>query len=140
MVSPPEGFIVDIQEDLPDVYMPREAVRKVFHNLVDNAFKHHDGVAGHVEVRGQENGDLVEFAVRDDGPGIAPRFHNKVFQIFQTLRRRDEAETGGMGLAIVKKTVETYGGSIELESDGARGATFRFTLPEREMKSLIPNH
>ena len=69
------------------------------------------------------------FSVSDDGPGIAPAFHQRIFQMFQTLKPRDQIEGSGMGLALVKKTVETHGGTIELESTEDHGALFRFTWP-----------
>ena len=73
--------------------------------------------------------DYIEFTVCDDGPGIAREFQERVFQMFQTLRPRDEVEGSGMGLAMVKKIVETQGGEISLESEEGNGANFRFTWP-----------
>ncbi|MEZ4615946.1 MAG: ATP-binding protein [Caldilineaceae bacterium] len=79
--------------------------------------------------------------VEDDGPGIDSAFHERIFQIFQTLQPRDEVEGSGMGLAVVKKAVESMGGIIRVESiwEGA-GATFRFTWPQvsREKISRRP--
>jgi len=66
--------------------------------------------------------------VIDDGPGISAQFHHKVFEMFQTLRPRDEVEGSGLGLSLVKKTVESLGGEILLESAG-RGCCFRFSWP-----------
>ena len=80
------------------------------------------------EVTAAAAGELAEVRVRDDGPGIAPEFHQRVFRMFQTLRPRDEVEGSGAGLAIVKKTVETFGGQVRVESDG-RGARMVFTWP-----------
>ncbi len=73
---------------------------------------------------------MVEFRVRDNGPGIDPEYHARIFEIFQTLRPRDEVEGSGMGLAIVKKTIESAGGRIWVESAKGEGATFCFTWPE----------
>ena len=72
---------------------------------------------------------MVEFEVSDDGPGIAPQYHARIFEMFQTLQPRDQTEGSGMGLAIVKKLVESYGGTIAVESAGGQGSTFRFTWP-----------
>jgi signal transduction histidine kinase len=69
--------------------------------------------------------------VEDDGPGIDPQHHERIFQIFQSLKPRDQVEGSGMGLAVVKKTVENQGGSIMVRSDGQQGSTFRFTWPLR---------
>jgi len=65
-----------------------------------------------------------------DSPGIDPRFHDKVFQVFQTLQARDTMESTGIGLALVKKIVEGEGGTIELQSRAGAGARFRFTWPK----------
>lgn len=126
----PSNFRVDIQPNMPHLHTPRTAIRKVFQNLLDNAVKHHHQPAGRIEICATDQGEFVEFVVRDDGPGVDPKFHEKVFQIFQTLQRRDELDTSGMGLAIVKKSVEKYGGRITLASEVGKGAAFTFTWPK----------
>ena len=68
--------------------------------------------------------------MKDDGPGIAPEYHEKVFKIFQTLHARDTIESTGIGLTVVKKIIQEEGGHISLESDEGIGATFRFTWPK----------
>ena len=70
------------------------------------------------------------FEVEDDGPGIAPRYHERVFVIFQKLEARDKVEGTGIGLALVKKIVEAAGGQVSLASEEGRGATFSFTWPK----------
>ena len=72
---------------------------------------------------------MFEFAVADDGPGIAPEYHERVFKLFQTLQPRDQVEGSGMGLSVVKKTVESRGGTVRLVSQAGSGATFYFTWP-----------
>jgi signal transduction histidine kinase len=115
---------------MPTFQTPRVPLEQVIRNLVSNAIKHHDRDDGAIEVFSRESGNFYEFAVSDDGPGIPPEFHDRVFQIFQTLKSRDEVEGSGMGLALVKKTVEAHGGNVTLESSGGRGTTFRFTWPK----------
>jgi signal transduction histidine kinase len=89
-----------------------------------------------VVLSGKRVGDLVEFVVRDDGPGIPPQFHEKIFQLFQTLKRRDEVEGSGMGLALVKKLVEQQNSCIRVHSRGdGTGSEFRFRWP-----TLPSNH
>lgn len=78
----------------------------------------------------QERGKLYEFAVADNGPGIAPKDREKIFVIFQTLEARDQKENTGIGLSIVKKIVENQGGTIQLESSVGKGSIFRFTWPK----------
>jgi signal transduction histidine kinase len=102
--------------------------------LVNNAIKHHDRPNGRVRISATEFKDMVEFTVADDGPGIDPAFHERIFQMFQTLRPRDQVEGSGIGLAVVEKIVSSVGGTISVESTPENGATFRFTWP-RELKS-----
>jgi two-component system, LuxR family, sensor kinase FixL len=70
--------------------------------------------------------------VRDNGPGIAERHFERIFQLFQTLAPRDRVESTGVGLALVKKIVEMYQGRVWLESELGKGTTFYFTLPKKK--------
>jgi signal transduction histidine kinase len=102
----------------------------VLRNLINNAIKHHDKPSGEVVLSARRSGDVVEFSVRDDGPGIAPQFHDKIFELFQTLRRPDEVEGSGMGLAVVKRLVEQQNNRITVHSRGdGTGSEFRFGWP-----------
>jgi signal transduction histidine kinase len=74
------------------------------------------------------------FTVKDDGPGIPPQYHQRVFEMFQTLKPRDQREGSGMGLAIVRKILLTRGCNITLKSDIGQGAEFQFTWPKEELK------
>ena len=105
-------------------------LRQVFHNLIDNAVKHHDGERGNITIGCEDTGDHYEFRIGDDGPGIETRFHEKVFELFQTLKSRDELEGSGMGLPIIRKSIEKIGGSITLESDVGQGSTFVMLWPK----------
>ena len=82
-------------------------------------------------IAARELGDCCEFSVSDDGPGIPRAFHDTVFQMFETLKRRDVVEGSGMGLALVKKIIETAGGRVWIEPSDGRGTTVRFTWPRR---------
>ena len=104
-------------------------LRHVFQNLIGNAIKHHDGSGGTIEITAEQQGNRYLFSVQDDGPGIPEKYHEKIFQIFQTLKSRDEVEGSGMGLAIVKRIVEAYGGSITVGETEPRGTVFRFSWP-----------
>ena len=73
--------------------------------------------------------DYYRFSVADDGPGIAEEYQERVFAMFQTLRPRDEVEGTGMGLALVKKTIEIHGGTVTMESKLGEGTTIHFTWP-----------
>jgi len=127
--APPGGFEVQVTTGLPEMIAPPGALLRVFGNLIANAVKHHERKDGCVEISWREVDNTHEFTVRDDGPGIDPRFHGRIFELFQTLKRRDEVEGSGMGLALVKKTVEALGGRIRVESEPGSGASFIFSLP-----------
>jgi signal transduction histidine kinase len=115
---------------LPSLYASAVPLELIFRNLLGNAIKHHDCATGHITITGQEAESFVEFAVSDDGPGIPRAYHDRIFQMFQTLRPRDEVEGSGMGLALVKKTLEVHGEAIRVESAPGRGTTFRFIWPK----------
>ena len=130
-LSPPDGFIVDVAANLPTLYTDRLHLYQVFSNLLSNSIKHSPGNEGHVGVTAQDRGEYYDFSVSDDGPGIAPEYHDKVFMMFQTLAAKDYGSNTGIGLALVKKIVQEHGGSITLESEEGNGATFRFSWPKR---------
>ncbi|MGZ9809902.1 ATP-binding protein [Pseudoroseicyclus sp. H15] len=125
------GIEVTATAQFAALTLPRLPVHTILLNLVSNAIKHHDGPPGRVQIDGRDEGDQLVFTVEDDGPGIPPEFHEKVFAIFQTLRPRDAVEGSGIGLAIVRKHVEVAGGEIRLTSEPGRGSLFRVTLPNR---------
>jgi signal transduction histidine kinase len=137
LVSPSNGFEISGKPGLPILYTPRAALMKALQNLIANAIKHHDQpVDGHVWVEARKQGDMTEFVVMDDGPGIPEQFHSRVFGMFQTLRPRDKVEGSGMGLAIVKKLVERRGGSIWLTGRvEGKGLAVHFTWPSVTQKA-----
>ena len=130
LVTPPQGFTVSVQTPLPMLLTQKVPLETVLRNLINNAIKHHDRSDGEVQVAVQEVNEFLEFSVSDDGPGIAPEFHERIFQVFQTLKSRDEVEGSGMGLAIVKKIVEGRNGRITVTSTPGQGAAFQFTWPK----------
>ena len=129
LLSPPPGFQITVDGPLPTLHAVRPPLETVLRNLLQNAIKHHDRPQeGRVTISAhRQQPGWVEFCVCDNGPGIDPRFHERIFELFQTLRSRDDLEGSGMGLAIVKKTVESFGGSIRVESVPGQGAAFFFT-------------
>ncbi|MBW4663863.1 MAG: PAS domain S-box protein [Chroococcus sp. CMT-3BRIN-NPC107] len=126
-IASPPAFTVEIAPNMPTLVTERLSLEQVFSNLISNAIKHHPRPDGKVQVSCQDLGTSYEFAVADDGKGIAPEYHEKIFGIFQTLEARDRNENTGIGLAIVKKIVENYGGKIKIESTEGKGAKFSFT-------------
>ncbi len=129
-LAPPEGFRIEIQPPLPTLTTKRLFLSQVFANLISNAIKHHTSVTGHLHISAIEHSDYHEFIVKDDGSGIAPEHHERVFDIFHTLKGKENSDSTGIGLAIVKKIVETEAGSIRLESSLGQGATFYVTWPK----------
>lgn len=130
LLNPPPSFHVQIEGELPAIRCERPPLELVLRNLLENAIKHHHRMhEGSVCLTAYRRDHLVEFHIADNGPGIDPQYHERIFEVFQTLRPRDEVEGSGMGLAIVKKTVESAGGNIWVESSAGAGATFCFTWP-----------
>jgi PAS domain S-box-containing protein len=143
VLNPPAHIQVRVEGELPVIVTASTQLEQVLRNLINNAIKHHDKQNGEVVLSGKLVGDFVEFVVRDDGPGILPEFHDKIFQLFQTLKRRDEVEGTGMGLAIVKKLVERQHCRITVHSQGnGTGTQFRFrwpTLPSKIYAKELSN-
>lgn len=128
--APPEGFTLEVATDLPTLITLATPLEQVLRNLFTNAIKHHDQSQGRIQLSWKlASKNYYEFSVTDDGPGISPEYQERVYIMFQTLRPRDEVEGSGMGLALVKKIVETYGGQTSIASDGIRGCSIRFTWP-----------
>jgi len=128
----PAGFTVTLSPNFAAIRVHRMPLQQILLNLTSNAIKHHHKAAGHIEVSVEDCGTHYAFAVKDDGPGIPARFHQQIFNMFQTLRPRDQVEGSGMGLAMVRKNVEIFGGVIEVESSEGQGSTFRFTWPKEQ--------
>jgi signal transduction histidine kinase len=130
VLNPPAHILVRVEGELPVILTASAQLEQVLRNLINNAIKHHDKRNGEVVLSANRVGSFVEFIVRDDGPGILPQFHEKIFQLFQTLKRRDEVESTGMGLTIVKKLVERQNCRIAVHSQGnGTGTEFRFQWP-----------
>jgi PAS domain S-box-containing protein len=124
-------FTLTLEGDFPIFVTARTPLELVMRNLINNAIKHHDKDMGEITVNVKPLNNTFEFTVADDGPGISLEHTERVFAMFQTLRSRDLVEGSGMGLAIVKKTIETLGGSIYLDVNIPRGAAFRFSWPAK---------
>ncbi len=135
LLAPPESFSIVAEPPMPVFETAKAPLEQVLRNLIGNAIKHHRGTEGRVVVTARDVGSSYEFAVEDDGPGIPEMYHRKVFEMFQKLRPREEVEGSGIGLPLVRRIVERYGGRISLDSEEGRGATFRFTWPKTTPKS-----
>jgi signal transduction histidine kinase len=122
----PKNLTVEIQGNMPTLTTEVIPLQQVFNNLINNAIKHSDLEQGKITISAKEQDDFYEFAVADNGKGIDPQYHERIFTIFQTLEARDSKESTGIGLAIVKKAVENQGGKVWVESQLGEGAVFRF--------------
>jgi signal transduction histidine kinase len=132
LLAPPAETTIVVAPNLPVIVAERVPLQQVFMNLIGNAIKYTRRPGARIEITGEPDGDLYRFAIADNGPGIAPQYREKIWQIFQTLAPRDKVEGTGIGLSVVRKTVESRGGSAWLESEPERGSTFYFTWPKQQ--------
>ena len=131
LIALPDHIQVTIENELPVIICDKTRMEQVFQNLLSNAIKFMDKPEGEVGIRCVDEDTHWKFSVADNGPGIDEKYHEKIFRIFQTLTPRDEYESTGVGLSIVKKIVEFYGGRIWVESEPGSGTTFFFALPKK---------
>lgn len=128
MLSTPTGSRLEMVEPFPVFRAPWLPVLQVLLNLIGNAFKHAPGTV--VKLRAQVDDDQIRFEVSDDGPGIAPEHHARIWELFQTLGPPNPENTG-VGLSIVRRIVESLGGTVGVDSAEGRGARFFFTLKQQ---------
>lgn len=136
LLSPPASARLAMASDLPaTIVASRTQLQQVLMNLIGNAVKYNRDREVTIQVGSRIRGRSYEFFVKDDGVGIAPEFHDKIWGLFQTLERRDKLESTGIGLSIVRKIVESYGGTARVESTPGAGATFFFTWPAQTVEA-----
>jgi PAS domain S-box-containing protein len=125
----PAGLSVTVEIKAKPFVTNKAPLESVLRNLTNNAFKHHDLAVGNIEIRIEDVGRYCVFTVSDDGPGIPPASHERVFRIFQTLAT-ETRDHSGIGLALSKRLVEAHGGWIKIESSaGVRGTAFHVWWP-----------
>lgn len=129
--APPDDFVINLPSHLPTITAKRLILRQVFSNLISNAVKYNDKPQGKIDIQFHDKDSYYEFLVSDNGPGIAPQYHDKIFQVFQTLEPRDKTESTGIGLSIIKKIIDTEGGEINVDSQLGEGTTFHFIWPKQ---------
>lgn len=137
-IGAPQNCNVELGNRMPVLFTDKLKIQQIFSNLLTNAIKYNDKEKIYIRIDMKETKDMWEFSVEDNGPGIEPQYHEKIFVIFQTLNARDNFESTGVGLAIVKKIIEEEGGSIRVESEKGRGAKFCFTWPKKKEDTLEP--
>ncbi len=131
-LQPPKEIEVRMEGSFPTVFCVPVQIEQVFQNLVSNAIRYMGRKNGKIRIRYRDNDSEWIFSVEDNGVGIAKEHFERIFQIFQTLKPRDEVESTGIGLSIVKKVIELHNGRVWLESELGKGSTFFFSLPKGE--------
>ena len=132
LAAVPHGFSLQVDQHLPMVKAPKAAFDTVLRNILSNAIKHHDRKDGEIAVRGHQVGEMCVFEVEDDGPGIPEEFRDRIFQPFQRLKSRDEVPGNGLGLSMVQRTVEGWGGTVAVAASSSGGSIFRFSVRASE--------
>ncbi len=124
---------ISCEGKFPTLSVDRRQVLQVFQNLISNSIKYRGSNVPSIRISSEDEGSVHRFRISDNGIGIDPRFHNKIFQIFQRLHVPDKTGTG-IGLALVKGIIESHGGRIWVESDLGSGADFIFELPKLALR------
>jgi PAS domain S-box-containing protein len=125
------GIELMMVDGFPVVRCDRKRMVQVMENLLTNAIKFRgENPSPRIEIGNREEEGFHRFWVKDNGIGIDPQYHGRIFEVFQSLREVKDDEGTGMGLTIAKKIVEQHGGRIWVESAKGKGSTFSFTLPK----------
>jgi signal transduction histidine kinase len=128
-VSRPDGIEAVVEIDCGPIYVEATPLATCVRNLVDNAFKHHDNPPGVVSIAVRQGLKIVEIAVSDDGPGFPSSQREAIFEPFRKMHARPEVEGSGIGLSVIKRSVEAHGGAISVESEVGSGSTFTLRWP-----------
>lgn len=137
LLNPPPHFTITISEGMPVFNTKKILLQQIFINLISNAIKYNDKLDARIKIRVEDADMYYRFSVEDNGMGIDAAFHEKVFVIFQTLNARDKVESTGVGLSIIKKSIEDVGGSISLMSEVGKGSTFTFLWPKEKLNRTV---
>lgn len=129
---------ITVASPLPTVVCDRTRIQEVMRNLIANAIKF-TNTTPVIAIACRDDGQTVTCSVGDNGIGIAPPYHGRIFDLFERLNPQEQFEGTGAGLAICKKAIESHGGKIWVESELGRGSTFFFTLPHRPLRGEPPN-
>ena len=128
LLTPPENIQIEIRKILPIVEFEKTRIKQVFQNLLSNAIKFIDKPQGQIIIDYTEENTYWQFSITDNGLGIEEKYFDKIFQVFQKLSNDEDSDSTGIGLSLVKKIVEMYGGNVWVESEVGQGSTFFFTL------------
>ncbi len=134
MVAPPDHVAIAIDGELPVIEFEPTRIRQIFQNLLGNAVKYMDKPKGEIRIRCLDQVDCWQFSVADNGSGIRKEHFERIFQMFQAIGAKGESESTGIGLALVKRIIETYGGTVWVKSEIGCGSTFFFTVPKQNSR------
>jgi len=119
-----------VEEPLPDVLGHRDALVQVLSHLISNAAKFvAPGVDPHIRIRAERRDTIIRLWIEDNGIGIDPQYHDRVFGVFERLHKQKAYAGTGIGLAIVRKSMERMGGRVGVESEVGKGSRFWIELP-----------
>ncbi|WP_440881760.1 sensor histidine kinase [Tenacibaculum sp. C7A-26P2] len=122
----PKNINITVLDDFPSVIGDTHRLQQLFQNLISNSIKYNDKEAGEIEVGFMKTDETYVYYVKDNGKGIEEKYHLKIFNVFQKLE--SDKNSTGIGLSIVEKIIDRYGGKIWLTSKLKKGTTFFFTL------------
>lgn len=122
----PKNISIKVLEKLPIIKGDKTKFQQLFQNLISNSIKFNDKEKGIIEIDVKDQNSLYKFSIKDNGIGIEKKHYDKIFKIFQSLKKTKDST--GIGLSIVKKIVNFYKGEIWLESEINKGTTFFFTI------------
>ena len=126
-----KGVELVVADDLPTIYCDEKRIYHVFDNLLVNAIKFSGGTKNpKIKIGYQDRGGFHQFYVRDNGIGIDPKYHRKIFEMSLRLKEIEDEEGTGLGLVIIDRIVNNHGGKVWVESEKGMGASFYFTLPK----------
>ena len=127
LIAPASNVVIETPDNLPVILAERVKLHEVLQNLIINGIKYNDKAEIRIKIAFEDNGSHYPFHVTDNGVGIRPEHQEKIFGIFQTLQPKDQCESTGIGLTIVKKIIEQQEGAVTIASEVGSGTTFSFT-------------
>ncbi|MCP4258904.1 MAG: CBS domain-containing protein [Planctomycetes bacterium] len=136
MVSAPQKIAIDVEDELPVIESEPTRITWIFQILLSNAVKYMDKSQGQIRINCVEEEVYFKFSVADNGPGIEEEIFGNIFRMFENHSPQDKFESTGIGLSLVMKIVETYGGKIWVESELGKGTTFFFILPKQNCEVM----
>ena len=130
LVALPDGFEATVDCGPGRIRVARVPLQQALQNIIANAVKHHDRDRGQIAISARETGTDYVIDIEDDGPGIPEKFHKDIFDLFRTLKVKDDPESSGMGLSIAQRAMARLGGTISVEMAGPRGTRFSLRWPK----------